>query len=213
MIAPLRNCSLDHRTETVHEKFLAMLPRIRQQAVFAFRGLRAEAREELTQEVIANAFCAFVQLVCKGKEDSTYPTPLAQFAIRQVRAGRRVGGRLNVHDIMSPHARCAHRLTIERLDRCDEQTGDWNQLLIEDRQAGPAETAAARIDLAAWFRTLSQRNQRIAQSLALEEPTGVVARQFGLSPGRISQLRDRFRRSWEQFQGGCGARSVAIGAA
>ena len=105
MIAPLRTSSLDCSTESAQEKFLSLLPRIRQQAVFAFRNLRAEAREELTEEVIANAFRAFAQLVRQGKVALAYPTPLAQFAIRQVRAGRRVGGRLNVHDIMSPHAR------------------------------------------------------------------------------------------------------------
>ena len=197
----------------MHEKFLALLPQIRQQAMFAFRGLRAEAREELTEEVVANAFCAFAQLVRRGKAALAYATPLAQFAIRQVRAGRRVGGRLNVHDIMSPHARCAHSLTIERLEQRDDRTGAWNQLLVEDHRAGPAETAAARIDVAAWFRALPKRNRRIAQALALGEQTAAVARQFGVSPGRISQLRVDFRRSWEQFQAGCGARSVAIGAA
>ncbi len=73
---------------------------------------------------------------------------------------------------------------------------------MEDHRSGPAETAAARIDVAAWFHALSPQNRRIAQALALGEPTAEVARQFGVSPGRISQLRVDFRRSWEQLQGG-----------
>ncbi len=59
MIAPLRDCSLDHCTEGVHEKFLALLPRIQRQAAFAFRGLRAETRNEMTEEVVANAYSRF----------------------------------------------------------------------------------------------------------------------------------------------------------
>ena len=81
---------------------------------------------------------------------------------------------------------------------------------MEDRHAGPAETAAARIDVAAWLRTLSKRNRKIANALAGGERSSVVAKQFGLSCGRISQLRDWFRRQWHEFQGegklfGCAA--------
>ncbi len=104
MIAPLKTSSVVRSTESVHEKFLKLLPGIQQQAAFAFRSISAEARGELTEEVIANAYCAFIQLVRRGKSILAYSTPLAQFAIRQVRAGRRVGGRLNVHDILSPCA-------------------------------------------------------------------------------------------------------------
>ena len=64
-----------------------------------------------------------------------------------------------------------------------------NRLLVEDRKAGPAETAAARMDLAAWFGTLTKRNRKIAKALALGEPTAAAAKKFGISPGRISQLR------------------------
>ncbi len=73
-------------------------------------------------------------------------------------------------------------------------------MLCEDRRAGPAETAAARLDLADWFRKLSPRNRRIARALALGEQTNVVAQRFGLTAGRISQLRAWFRNHWEQFQ-------------
>jgi hypothetical protein len=68
MFAPLRTGSTDHRSGFVQHQFLAMLPQIRRQAWIAFRDLRAEAREELIQEVIANAYCAFVQLVRRGKQ-------------------------------------------------------------------------------------------------------------------------------------------------
>ncbi|HTQ40086.1 MAG TPA: hypothetical protein VMJ32_13760 [Pirellulales bacterium] len=45
-----------------------MLPQIRREAWIAFRDRRAAAREELIQEVIANTYCAFAQLVRCGKQ-------------------------------------------------------------------------------------------------------------------------------------------------
>ena len=166
MVALLKNGLTDERKELVHERFLAMLPRIRRQASLAFRHLGTEARHELTQETVANAFCAFVRLARRGKLDLAYPTPLAQYAIRQVRDGRRVGGRQNAQDILSPSAGRLHGFTVERFDQKDPQTGIWNEQLVEDRRAGPAQTATARLDLAAWLRTLSKRNRQIAKALS-----------------------------------------------
>jgi hypothetical protein len=178
-----------------------MLPQIRRQASTAFRNQRSEAREDLIQEVVANSYRAWVLLVRRGKESLAYPTPLAQYAIRQVRDGRRVGGGLNGQDILSPAAGRLHGFTVQRFDQKDRQTGVWNEQLVEDRRAGPAETAAARMDLAAWLRTLSKRNRQIAKALSVGETTAAVAQKFSLSPGRVSQLRDWLRQHWEQFQG------------
>lgn len=35
----------------------------------------------------------------------------------------------------------------------------------------------------------------------LQEKPSVLARTFGISPGRISQLRQEFHRDWQQFHG------------
>jgi hypothetical protein len=116
MIAPLRTECLQHDTQFDPDQFLTMLPRIRRQASLAFRHRGAEAREELIQEVIANAYHAWVRLVRQGKEAVAFPTPLAQYAIHQVRVGRRVGSRLNSLDRLSGTARRARVLTVESLD-------------------------------------------------------------------------------------------------
>jgi len=211
MIAPLSTNTQNHQPDAaVQHQFLTMLPQIRRQAWMVFRDRRPEAREELIEEVIANAYCAFAQLVRRGKQAVAYPSPLAQYAIRQVRAGRRVGSQLNKQDLLSPYARRIQGFTIERLDRPDKSTGAWRQILVEDQHAGPAEIAAARIDVVAWLATLSRRQRRIAKALAVGASTSAVARQFGLCPARISQLRSWFRGHWEDFQGG---RQVASGAA
>ena len=201
MVALVNSNSIVATQKSQHDRFLAMLPQIRRQALTAFRNQRFEVREELIQEVIANAYRAWVLLVRRGKESVIYPTPLAQYAIRQVRGGRQVGGRLNLQDILSPQARRHYGITIERINRRDPQDGVWAEMLVEDPKAGPAETAAARLDLSAWLRTLSTRNRQIATALSVGETTNAVAQQFGLTAGRVSQLRAWLHEHWELFQG------------
>ena len=83
-----------------NHRFLAMLPRIRRQASVAFRRLRPDRKDELIQEVVANAYCAFVRLVDRGKADVAYATPLANFAIRQEMCIRdRYESSVSIHSI------------------------------------------------------------------------------------------------------------------
>jgi len=187
-------------TTEPRDRFLEMLPQIRRQALVACRRLGAEAQQEFVQSVVAAAYAAFVRLVELGKEDIAYPTPLAQYGIRHVRCGRTVGTRLNVRDVGSRYAQIARGFLVERLDR-RYGNGLWKEVLVEDHRAGPAETAAARIDLDDWFRSLPVRNRRIAWALASGDATGDVAKKYDLSKSRVSQLRNELRTSWLGFQG------------
>jgi RNA polymerase sigma factor (sigma-70 family) len=198
MIVIAHPASAPGSTTAAHEQFVDMLPRIKLQAEVAFRRRPWEEREELVQEVIANAFRAFARLVERDKADVAFATPLAQYAIRQVRGGRRVGARVSARDVLSPANR---RLRVARLDCYDSTEAAWREALVEDRQAGPAETAVARLDLAQWFRSLPVRKRRIAKALAAGETTAAAAKQFGLSPARISQLRQELCLSWRAMHG------------
>ena len=214
MIAPSKPLRCKKPLPTWHAAFLAMLPGIREQALFAFRKMRPEAKEDAVEEVVCNACAAFARLVERGKADVACPTALANFAIKQFRAGRRLGCRLNVRDVSSEHCQLRKRIELDRLDRFDRDSGEWEEILLEDRHAGPAETAAARIDVGDWFQEMRPRDRRIAKALAAGERTRDVARRFKLSPGRISQLRGQFRESWLAFQGESDVESaVAAGAA
>ena len=182
-------------------RFLAWLPLIQKQAGFAFRRQPRELRQELVAEVVVNAYVAFQRLVARRLPARAFPTPLARYAIRQVRAGRRAGIRLNVRDVSSEHAQRKKNFTVERLDRFDERSGSWREVLVEDRRTGPAETAAARIDIADWFATLPPRKRAIARTLATGEAAQAVAARFAVSSARISQLRREFEQAWQEFQG------------
>src|SRR5262249_11737390 len=157
MIAPLRTKRPQSLEQQHHDHFLEMLPQIRSQARLAFRRLRSEYQADLIEEVVANSFCCFVRLVRRGKASLAYAKPLADFAIRQVIAGRRVGCKYNTGDVTSRFAREVGGARVERLDTYDTEQGEWRAALLEDRRATPAEIAAARIDVAAWFRSLPLR--------------------------------------------------------
>jgi hypothetical protein len=178
-----------------------MLPLIVRQARLAFRAKDPESREEFTAEVVANALLCFARLVESGRESLAFGTPLAMYGVRQARAGRKVGSKSNANDVGSPYAEVAKGIHVRRLDHRDKETGEWREIVIEDRRAGPAETAAARIDFGDWLRSLSRRRRRIAEVLASGESTSRVARRFRVSPGRISQIRGELERSWHEFQG------------
>jgi len=197
-----------------HAAFLALLPAIRRQANYAFRRMRPAAKEDAVEDVICAACVAFRRLVAKGKANVACPSALARFAIRQYSAGRRLGCKLNVKDVSSEYCRIQKQIILERLDRQSRETGEWDEILLEDRRAGPADTAAARIDVHDWFHNMRLRDRKIAQALAVGERTLDVAKRFGISPGRVSQKRLEFRRSWDEFQrdkddGQCAAVPVA----
>ena len=183
-----------------HKPFQEMLPQIERYLRITFRGLDPDARAEAVQEGLVNALVAYRRLYEKGKVDLAYPSVLARFAARQIRDGRRVAERLNIRDVMSPHARQKKGIKVERLDRFDEEENAWKEVLIEDRHSTPAEVAAARIDFAAWSGLLPIRLRKIAKLLAMGESAGTVAKRFKVSAGRISQLRRELKMSWETFQ-------------
>ena len=184
-------------------RFLALLPGILRHAKLRFRSLTPELRDEMVQESIARSMIDYLRLVERGKEHLAYATPLAQFAVLQVRRGRRVGSPMNSRDLSSEYRHGKNGVSLESLDKFDKKSGGWQQVLVEDRHSTPADIAAARIDIGEWLATLPQRNRHIAHSLAIGECTSCVAKTFALSPGRVAQLRRTFEESWTAFQNEC----------
>jgi hypothetical protein len=134
--------------------------------------------------------------VCEG--DEVHVTSLSA---GQVRVGRQVGNRRRIREVMSRYAQHKKGFQVERLDQFHAEDEEWREILIEDRRAGPADVAAWRIDFTEWLRRLTTRLRRIALALAAGETTSAAAKMFGVSPARISQIRDLLRRSWEAYQG------------
>jgi hypothetical protein len=209
MIAPARSVRRKKSPAAWHKAFLAMMPPIKAHAKIAFRHLGPEAREEAVQEVICNACSAFARLVQRGKADLAYPSVLARYGVAQVKAGRKVGCHLNVNDITSEYCQRRKNVAVERLDAYDAEEDAWQEVIVEDKNAGPAEVAATRIDFATWLELLPKRLRKIATFLANSETTTAAAKRFRLSPGRISQIRKQLYQAWNQFQGEQLAASMA----
>jgi len=91
MIALAEKPRRKKQTKPSAPAFELLLPLIEKQARIAFCPFRRSEREELIAEVVANCYVAYVRLVERGLGHAIYATPLAQFAVRQVRAGRKTG--------------------------------------------------------------------------------------------------------------------------
>ena len=139
------SASRRQRMAAWHAGFLAMLPAIRRQLKVAFRNLDPEARAEAVQEGVCNAMLAYLRLHERGKVEQAYPTPLAQYAARQIREGRKVGGKLNIKDVSSAYCRRLKHLTLERLDKWDRDEQEWLEIVVEDRNATPADVVRVRL--------------------------------------------------------------------
>ena len=183
------------------QRFVAMLPQIVSYVARAFRTLRPEERGEAVQEAVAGAFTAYAGLVERGKEHLAFPTVLGKYAVSQIRAGRLVGGQLNAQDISSRYCQIRKRFRLGRLDRFDPAEGCWKEAIVVDLKTPVADQACFRVDFPAWLKTLPRRDRKVAEALAEGHRTTDVARRFGLTLGRVSQLRREFERSWLAFHG------------
>ncbi len=201
MVAPNKRRPLKS-TAAWHAGFLAMLPVIRDYARGAFGHLKADLRQDLIQEVIANCLVAYVRLFEQGRVALAYPTVLARFAIAQIHDHRRVGAKLNIRDVLSPYCQKHKGVVVERLDVFDEEENAWKEAVVQDTRSAPVpEIVAFRCDFPAWLQTLTRRDRRIAKFLALGNRTSDAARKFGVCEGRISQLRRELAESWKEFTG------------
>lgn len=180
-------------------EFLKLLPLIRRHAKFAFRDLKGNDFDDAVQEAIANALVAYARLAQQGRADQASASSLARYAVAHYWAGRRVGAKSNIHDVTSAYCRSQRGVRIESLHHWDKQDQAWREVLVEDKNVTPAELAASRIDVPAWLKSLSPRERQIAELLATGETTSQVANDFGVSRGRISQLRRQLHESWVHF--------------
>ena len=188
--------------------FLAVLPAVETHARIRFRRLNADRREEAIQETIAAACLNYQLAAAQGKLNVVHPSSLADFAVRHTRTGRHVGSAQDAaRDVLSPACQRRHHVEVISIDRdrlpatLRDGTDGWKRIAVEDRTAGIADLAAFRIDFTQWFQLLTDRDRKIICALSSGDSTKLVAERFGLSEGRVSQLRRKFERLWRIFQG------------
>lgn len=198
----------------LHKQFLNLLPRIELHAQIYFRHLKCTAqRSECVAETVALCWKWFLHLVQKGKDVGRFVTVLASYAARAVRCGRRLCGQERSKDVMSKRAQLAHCFQVENLsssprtsheDLYGKPNGQKIQDAFEERFRDntitpPPDAAAFRIDFPRFIGCLAPRDQKMAMFLSLGHTARTAARKFGVSPGRVTQLRQEWRRLWENL--------------
>ena len=73
-------------------RFAEMLPRIRQEASAALSNVPPHRRQALVEQVVQQAFGAFLKLAERGKMQVAYAKPLTMVAMKQLNSRR--GGRM-----------------------------------------------------------------------------------------------------------------------
>lgn len=183
-----------HET-TWQSQFATMLPEIEQRLTKKFRHLDPASKEEALGEGIAHALLAFVRLHEQNRPEVASPRSLACYSAKQVRSGRPAIGGMNRNEPLSLYAQLMSGITVDR------SFGEWIDTLVEDKRASVPDQVAAKLDVRAWFSTLTNRMKEIAADLAIGCSTKEVALKHKVTAGRVSQWRRLLLDSWNAYQG------------
>jgi hypothetical protein len=192
--------SVPHR-HSLHADFLAILPRLLSHARIQFRSGQVN-NEESTAEMVALTWKWYLRLVQRGKDPLQFPTALATFVARAVRAGRRLCGQDRSQDVLSPRAQRRHGFAVSGLPDYSTLSGNvFDEALRDNTQTPPDEQASFRLDFRCWYQGLSHRDRDLVVDMALGERTSALARKYRISAGRVSQKRRQFHGEWQRFCG------------
>ena len=174
--------------ETYRQFFNCHAAELRRIAAAAFRHLGLEAREEAIQNALALAWKSFRALILKGRagEPGILQSAL-WYSIRQTWAGRQAHGDSRAKDTYQ----CARKgkIQFERLE--------LSQFVSDDTPV--PDQVSFRLDVPAFLTTLTGRQQRMAEALMIGHSTLAVANQFRVTPGAVSQFRQRFKHLFDLY--------------
>lgn len=185
----------------LHEQFLAILPRIKLHGRIYFRDMKSpEKKEDAIQEMIGLAWCWFRRLAERGKDGRLFPTAIATYSARAVKCGRRVCGQERSRDVLSSLAQQRHHFVVNSLPIYSTlDSNPYSEALAENAVSPILDQVQFRLDWPAWLTTRTERDRRIIDDMAMSERTQTLARKFGVSPSRISQLRREYHDDWTSF--------------
>jgi len=189
----------------LHARFLQIRERIENHARIYFRQVKCWFKKaDYIADTVALAFKWFKRLAQKGKDATQFASVLASYAARAVKSGRRVTGQLKAQDAMSEVAQQRHGFYVGKIP--DFSTLSENPLaeaLIDNTRSPVPEQVQFRLDFPSWLRTRTNRDRRIIGDMMVGQRTLDLAKKYGISPGRISQLRREFHDDWQRFCGCC----------
>jgi hypothetical protein len=205
--------SVPSASDRLGARFLVLLPRIELHARIYFRFMKPHHKEEAVAETVALAWQWFIRLTERGKDATQFVSALASHAARAVLSGRRLCGQLPARDVLSEVAQRRHGFSVQALPQTTRHPFEevyssvhgqrhidaMDEMLKDNTITPPPDQVVFRLDFRDWRRTRTYRDRRILDDLMVGERTSAVARKYGLSPSRVSQLRREFRDDWEAF--------------
>jgi hypothetical protein len=180
----------------------AVLPRVEAHGRIYFRHVRCQHhKEELLAEMAALSWRWFVRLVRRGKDVLQFANTLAHYAARAINSGRRLGGQERARDAMSASAQRKRGAVCSLAKAGSLLGGPLAEALLDNTVSPVPDQVAFRLDFPVWRRTRSERDRRMIDAMMTGESTAVLARLFGVSAARISQMRRAFHADWHAFCG------------
>jgi hypothetical protein len=216
MLAPLSARPTAPLLTDLHTRFLKMLPRIELHGRIFFRNLRCQQEKtDAIAEMVALAWKWYVRLAQRGKDAADFVVAFCRFLGVAVKSGRKITGLEKAKDVMNPINQQRRGFKVERLPAStlvsyeelystphgQERQDAFEERLRHNTISPVPEQVAFRIDWPAWMRTRTERDRRIINDLMNGERTFDVSRRYGISPGRVSQLRQEYHEDWLRFNG------------
>lgn len=182
------------------QSFLEALPRIEAHLKIHLRHRDPGREDDLRANAIGLGWKHWLAAIRRGKDPSEFVSAIADFCVRQARAGRRPQSQERPRDVLSPRAQRIHGFVASGLPLYETGVDD-NEVIdaLESDDTPPPDAAAFRVDFPEWLATLSPKDRRMAQAMARGEGTKPLAQRFHLSQARISQKRREFYESWREF--------------
>jgi hypothetical protein len=195
----------------LHAGFLGILPRIERHARIHFCDVRCAAKkEDLIAETVALSWAWYRRLMRKGKDAAKFASTLARYAARAVRCGKRLTGQEKARDVLSLLAQRRHGFKVASLPvstrtsfekvyatvQGQEDMDGWEDRLRDNTLTPVPDQASFRLAYPQFVRSLGRRDRQMAYFLSMGNSAKETARRFKVSPGRITQLRQRWCRDW-----------------
>src|SRR5262249_37086154 len=182
-------------------------------------------QEDRVQECVALGWQWFLRLTEQGKDVFAFPMAFAALLARAVKCGRRLCGQERSGDVLSLVAQARHGFRVERLPATTRSPHEdlyadphgqalldaFEERLRDNTVTPPPDAAAFRVDWPLFLAGLTRRDRDLALFLSLGHSGKAAAAKFGLSPGRVTQLRQRWCRAWRACQGGADADRAGVG--
>ena len=171
-------------------QFAGLVPAVSRSIKYKLRTMKVlcgDDQNEAIADCLALAMVEFQRATRNGYTPTGHT--LVKYAMRQYRAGRRVGQVSHCPEVTA-------RMPNQRALFFDDVVGDT--------RSNPADVAVFTIDYAEWHSQLIGAPLQVCDLLTDGYRPSDVADIVGLSRARVSQLRGELALSWDDFQGDVG---------